>query len=41
MIAGLDWKGPAYVISAATGEGTRSLAKDVMSYLESADSGEE
>jgi len=41
MIAGLDWKGPAYVISAATGEGTRGLARDVMSYLESADSGEE
>jgi GTP-binding protein len=41
MIAGLDWKGPAYAISAATGEGTRNLARDVMSYLESADSAEE
>ncbi len=35
LVAGLDWDGPAYVISAATGEGTTALARDVMTYLES------
>jgi GTPase len=30
----LDWEGPAYLISAATGEGTKALAQDVMKYLD-------
>ena len=37
LVAGLDWDGPAYAISAATGEGTTALARDVMTYLESTD----
>ncbi len=35
LSAGLDWEGPVYAISAATGEGTTALAQDVMKYLES------
>lgn len=35
LVADLDWDGPAYAISAATGEGTTALARDVMTYLES------
>lgn len=35
LLSGLDWSGPAYAISAATGKGTDALKRDVMSYLES------
>ena len=34
LLSGLDWAGPAYAISAATGQGTDALKRDVMSYLE-------
>ena len=36
LLSGLDWSGPAYAISAATGQGTDALKRDVMSYLEAA-----
>ena len=35
LVAGLDWQGPVYAISAVTGEGTDALARGVMTYLES------
>jgi len=35
LLNGLDWDGPAYLISAATGEGTKTLARDIMNYLDS------
>ena len=34
IVDGLDWKGPVYTISAATGMGTRKLAADIMTHLE-------
>ena len=34
VAASLDWKGPVYVVSAATGEGLRRLCQDVMRWLE-------
>ncbi|MFP4162070.1 MAG: Obg family GTPase CgtA [Ectothiorhodospira sp.] len=34
LVAELDWKGPVFFISAATGEGTEALAREVMRYLE-------
>ena len=34
LVTALDWKGPAFGISAVTGEGTGALARSVMDYLE-------
>ena len=34
IVAGLNWRGPVYSISAATGKGTRELASDIMSHME-------
>lgn len=34
IIDALQWQGPVYVISAITGEGTKELVYDVMSYIE-------
>lgn len=34
LLSGLDWAGPAYAISAATGQGSDALKRDVMSFLE-------
>jgi len=34
LVAALDWRGPAFGISAATGEGTAALAQAVMVHLE-------
>lgn len=34
LVTALDWKGPAFGISAATGAGTAALARSVMDYLE-------
>jgi len=34
IVKGLDWKGPVFRISAATGTGTRALASDIMNHLE-------
>ncbi len=41
VVRELDWGGPAYAISAATGAGTQKLAQDVMIYLESVKETEE
>jgi GTP-binding protein len=30
----LHWKGPAFLISAATGQGTQTLMQAIMRYLE-------
>ena len=38
LSAALDWEGPAFGISAATGEGAGKLARSVMDYLEAAKS---
>ncbi len=38
LIVSLEWEGRAYAISAVTGAGTEALARDVMSYLEEAES---
>ena len=37
LLASLDWDGPVFEVSAATGEGTESLAQAVMRELEEAD----
>ncbi len=37
LVTALDWKGPAFGISAATGEGAGTLARSVMEYLEAAE----
>ncbi len=37
IIRGLDWSGPVFRISAATGEGTEDLVKAVMAHLEQQD----
>jgi GTP-binding protein len=37
IIAGLDWSGPVYRISALAGTGTRELAQDIMVRLETLD----
>ena len=34
IVSGLDWKGPVYRVSAATGTGTRTLVADIMNHLE-------
>ncbi len=34
IVDGLQWKGPVYNVSAATGLGTRKLAADIMTHLE-------
>ncbi len=34
LVEALDWKAPAFGISAATGEGTEALALAVMNHLE-------
>ena len=34
LIAALDWQGPVYCLSAATGEGTRELVQALMQRLE-------
>ena len=34
IVAGLNWHGPVYSISAATGKGARELASDIMSHME-------
>lgn len=34
IVQGLDWLGPVYIISAATGKGTRQLAADIMTHVE-------
>jgi len=34
IVTGLDWKGPVYKISAATGAGTKPLCSDIMIQLE-------
>lgn len=34
IVAGLEWKGPVYRISAATGQGTKQLCSDIMIQLE-------
>ncbi|WP_339511566.1 Obg family GTPase CgtA [Pseudomonas sp. RL_15y_Pfl2_60] len=34
IVASLDWKGPVYVVSAISGEGTQRLCQDIMTYLE-------
>ncbi|WP_286978341.1 Obg family GTPase CgtA [Pseudomonas sp.] len=34
IVAQLDWKGPVYVISAISGDGTQRLCQDIMTYLE-------
>ncbi|MCZ0953760.1 MAG: 50S ribosome-binding GTPase, partial [Rhodospirillaceae bacterium] len=39
LVTALEWKGPAFGISAATGEGTGALARSVMDYLEASDTG--
>ncbi|MFL2547128.1 MAG: Obg family GTPase CgtA [Candidatus Rariloculaceae bacterium] len=36
LVSRLDWEGPAYAISAATGQGTDTLKRDVMNHLEEA-----
>jgi len=36
IVAALAWQAPSFGISAATGEGTATLARAVMTYLESA-----
>jgi len=38
IIAGLDWQGPVYNISAIKGEGVELLCQDIMSLLESDES---
>jgi GTP-binding protein len=35
MVERLQWRGPTFVISAATGEGVGDLVNEVMAYLES------
>lgn len=34
VVAALDWKGPVYVVSAISGDGTQRLCQDIMTYLE-------
>jgi GTP-binding protein len=34
IVSGLDWTGPVYKVSAATGEGMRAMMADIMSHLE-------
>lgn len=34
IVEGINWTGPVYIISAATGHGTRSLAADIMNHME-------
>ena len=34
IVKGLEWEGPVFMISAATGTGTRKLAADIMSHIE-------
>jgi GTP-binding protein len=36
LMSRLGWNGPAYAISAVTGQGTDALKRDVMNYLEEA-----
>ncbi len=38
IVTGLDWEGPLFAISAATGEGTRELVREIAAYLKSAGS---
>jgi GTP-binding protein len=33
IITGLDWKGPVFAISAATGEGTDVLCREILKFL--------
>lgn len=40
VVAALEWSGPAFGISAATGEGTEHMAREIMSYLEAQADGE-
>lgn len=35
ILASLDWKGPVFGVSAATGEGTDELCRAIVSYLDS------
>ena len=35
ILESFDWQGPAFAISAATGEGTQDLCRAIVSYLES------
>ncbi len=37
LVRELDWHGPVYAISALTAEGTKRLAQDVMTFLETED----
>ncbi|MFK7859468.1 MAG: Obg family GTPase CgtA [Granulosicoccus sp.] len=34
IVDGIGWTGPVYIVSAATGNGTRQLAADIMSHME-------
>ncbi len=34
IVDALEWKGPVYMISAVTGEGTQALVYDIMAYIE-------
>ncbi|MFK8080251.1 MAG: Obg family GTPase CgtA [Granulosicoccus sp.] len=34
IVSGISWAGPVYMISAATGQGTRQLASDIMTHME-------
>lgn len=34
IVDGINWTGPVYIISAATGNGTRQLAADIMNHIE-------
>jgi GTP-binding protein len=36
IVAGLEWQGPVFAISAATGEGTDALCRAIIDYLRSA-----
>ncbi|SFM26932.1 GTP-binding protein [Ectothiorhodospira mobilis] len=35
LVRALDWEGPVFFVSAATGEGTQALMQEVMQYLDS------
>ena len=38
IVAGLEWQGPVYAISALAGEGTEPLCRDIMDFLENDES---
>ncbi len=40
VVEALGWSGPAFGISAATGEGTDALVREIMNYLETRDEGD-